>query len=126
MSSASWLAWCFHNIYEELAPKYGYKTRHETAVPFSGLPDENRELMIATCEKLLDEGVIAITYKDPHMTWPVARAGGASKMTDGHGPESGHPWWCVLCNREAGPIPAGDCPSPIDSGDQADTDPNRA
>lgn len=64
MSDASWLAWCFHNAYEELAPDFGYETRPESRVPFFRLPEANRNLMIATCQKLLDEGVIAITFID--------------------------------------------------------------
>lgn len=49
------LARRFHELYEELAPSTGYKTRPETRVPWDELPRENRFLMIAVCSVILKE-----------------------------------------------------------------------
>jgi hypothetical protein len=43
----------FHDAYEELAPKFGYETRRESAVPWSDVPRKNRLLMSAVCERVL-------------------------------------------------------------------------
>ena len=53
MKNAKELAKKFHNIYEELAPEFGYETRKGTR-EFSE-HTSNGQLMIATCERLLDE-----------------------------------------------------------------------
>ncbi len=47
------LAKLFHATYERLAPEYGYKTRKESAKPWDEVPDQNKRLMIATCEHVL-------------------------------------------------------------------------
>lgn len=64
MSDASYLASHFHRVYEELAPKFGYETRPESAVPWSQLPDGNRGLMVATVQRLLDEAFIVVLPAD--------------------------------------------------------------
>ena len=46
------LARRFHNLYEEMAPLYGYETREETRVFDVGTP--NGKLMIAVCARILD------------------------------------------------------------------------
>lgn len=46
------LAERFHNYYEKLAPKYSYKTRDDSAVPWDDVPRDNKRLMIATCEQI--------------------------------------------------------------------------
>lgn len=56
--SAEAIASAFHAAYEELAPRFGYETRPESAVPWRVLPEENRRLMIAVAQRLLDSGVI--------------------------------------------------------------------
>lgn len=48
------LARKFHEFYEELAPRFGYKTRKESALPWGEVPKENRDLMVATAEKVLE------------------------------------------------------------------------
>lgn len=48
------LAQHFHEAYEELAPEHGYKTRTASAKPWSDVPQKNKDLMIATCQRLLD------------------------------------------------------------------------
>jgi hypothetical protein len=53
MMTAEELAEFFHTTYERLAPQYGYKTREESAVPWSEVPDDNKQLMIATCAEVL-------------------------------------------------------------------------
>ena len=47
------LARLFHRFYEELAPEFGYETRTESAVPWEQVPENNRQLMIAVCERVL-------------------------------------------------------------------------
>ena len=59
MSKQSWdIAKAFHEAYESLAPDYGYKTREASAVPWEDVPEQNRRLMLATVERLLQDGVI--------------------------------------------------------------------
>jgi len=48
----------FHESYETLAPSFGYRTREESAVPWSEVPSGNKGLMIATVTVLLERGVI--------------------------------------------------------------------
>ncbi len=52
--NAEELAKLFHEKYEELAPEYGYNTRKESAVPWEGVPLNNKNLMIAVCRIVLD------------------------------------------------------------------------
>lgn len=47
------MARAFHEAYEKLAPRFGYKTREESAVSWAEVPEANRELMIATCSLVL-------------------------------------------------------------------------
>lgn len=47
------LAERFHTLYESLAPKFGYETRKESAKPWSQVPEQNKNLMIAVCEQLI-------------------------------------------------------------------------
>lgn len=48
------LARRFHETYEALAPRFGYETRRESAVPWDQVPENNRRLMVAVCAALLD------------------------------------------------------------------------
>lgn len=48
-----YVAWRFHNHYEELAPEFGYVTREPSAVPWARVPEQNRRLMIATSGHVL-------------------------------------------------------------------------
>lgn len=52
------VARAFHEMYEELAPTYGYETRRESAVAWEDLPESNKLLMVGVVAKLLDKGVI--------------------------------------------------------------------
>jgi hypothetical protein len=47
------IAKLFHDTYEELAPYFGYKTRQESAVPWDDVPEENKQLMVATVKAVL-------------------------------------------------------------------------
>lgn len=49
------LARRFHELYEELAPSHGYETRKESAVPWESVPEKNRGLMVAVCNRVLEE-----------------------------------------------------------------------
>jgi hypothetical protein len=50
----------FHEAYEALAPRFGYKTRDAGAKPWAEVPADNRALMVATVDHLLAEGVIEV------------------------------------------------------------------
>lgn len=49
------LAEFFHRQYEELAPKFGYKTRDASAVPWEEVPPQNKQLMREVCFRVLQE-----------------------------------------------------------------------
>ena len=53
MMTAEQLAQFFHETYEELAPRFSYKTRQASSVPWSQVPEPNKSLMIAVAEKVL-------------------------------------------------------------------------
>lgn len=55
---AEFIARAFHETYESLAPSHGYETRKSSRVPWEQVPDNNKTLMIATVQALLDAGVI--------------------------------------------------------------------
>jgi hypothetical protein len=50
----------FHYNYERLAPRFGYSTRPESAVPWDDVPQPNRDLMVAVVQTLVDRGVIVV------------------------------------------------------------------
>lgn len=58
MSEAETIARSFHIVYEALAPAHGYSTREESAVKWQNVPQVNRELMVATVQRLLDADII--------------------------------------------------------------------
>ena len=49
------LAKLFHETYERLAPRYGYKTREASAVPWEEVPPTNKRLMVAVAGEVLKE-----------------------------------------------------------------------
>lgn len=49
------LAQKFHETYERLAPSFGYETRKSSAKPWSEVPDNNKNLMIAVCAEILED-----------------------------------------------------------------------
>lgn len=53
--SAARLAQRFHELYEALAPSFDYETRPESAVRWEDVPENNRRLMVAVADVLLDE-----------------------------------------------------------------------
>ena len=53
--TAAQLAERFHGHYERLAPRYGYRTREESAVPWSAVPERNKMLMIHVAGEILAE-----------------------------------------------------------------------
>lgn len=61
MQEAEQLAQTFHEAYERLAPTFTYRTREESAVPWSEVPTNNKALMIATAQALLDAGYSLLT-----------------------------------------------------------------
>jgi len=52
ISKAEELAKMFHEAYEELAPEHGYETRKESAKPWEEVPEQNKNLMIATVKRV--------------------------------------------------------------------------
>lgn len=58
MTPAETIAAAFHAAYEDLAPEHGYETRKASAVAWDDVPENNRSLMIATVQRLLDAGAI--------------------------------------------------------------------
>lgn len=46
------VAQMFHEFYEHLAPRYGYKTRKASAVPWADVPENNRLLMIEVASRI--------------------------------------------------------------------------
>ncbi len=58
MNPAELIAQNFHATYETLAPEHGYETRKASAVAWDNVPDNNKALMIATVQNMLDMGII--------------------------------------------------------------------
>ncbi len=46
------IARAFHEVYERLAPDFGYKTREESAKPWEEVPEQNKALMTAVVTEL--------------------------------------------------------------------------
>jgi hypothetical protein len=60
ITEAEMIARAFHEAYERLAPDFGYRTREESAKPWGQVPDQNKGLMVAVVQDLLDNQVIRI------------------------------------------------------------------
>lgn len=58
-SDAEVIAQLFHEAYESLAPEHGYRTREASAKPWAEVPEQNKALMVATVQTLLDAGALA-------------------------------------------------------------------
>jgi len=52
---AEQLAQRFHELYEELAPQFNYETRRASRTEWSNVPQNNKDLMIAVCTRILEE-----------------------------------------------------------------------
>jgi hypothetical protein len=74
------IARAFHEVYERLAPNYGWGTQKRSRVAWEALPPQNRDLMIATISFLIAEDVI-LTPND--LTVALAEQATANR----------HPWW---------------------------------
>lgn len=48
------LARMFHKYYERFAPKYGWKTREESARPWRKVCRTNKRLMTEVCQKVIE------------------------------------------------------------------------
>ena len=53
-STAEELAEWFHDNYEEVSLKQGWKTQANCQVPFTDLPESNKRTMIEVCQRLLN------------------------------------------------------------------------
>lgn len=69
MTHAEMIAGLFHATYETLAPEHGYKTREASAVDWDAVPANNKALMVATVQHLIDMGTIA---PGPIVAWSKA------------------------------------------------------
>jgi hypothetical protein len=58
MREAEEIARAFHEAYETLAPAHGYETREASRKPWEDVPEQNRGLMVAVVQSLVDAGVI--------------------------------------------------------------------
>ena len=59
------LARLFHETYERYAPDFGYETRKDSAVPWEDVPQQNKDLMVAVADHVLDQVLTLIgTYVD--------------------------------------------------------------
>lgn len=68
--TAEELAQAFHESYERRAPSFGYSTREESAKPWSEVPENNRRLMVAVCDEMLNRmpvlaGLMALKVDGP-------------------------------------------------------------
>lgn len=52
------IAKAFHEVYEDLAPEFGWDTQERSRKDWAEVPPENKQLMLAVVEQLLDMGVI--------------------------------------------------------------------
>ena len=59
MAAAEQIAQEFHESYERQALDHGYRTREASAKPWADVPPQNKQLMIAVVQDLLDRSVIA-------------------------------------------------------------------
>lgn len=66
--TAEELARLFHETYERLAPKFGYRTRKASAVPWDEVPVANRLLMVAVADDVLR--VLAVQPASPTQEVP--------------------------------------------------------
>lgn len=57
---AEHVAKAFHESYENLAPKFNYETRKASAVAWDDVPENNKQLMIAVVESLINDGIIRV------------------------------------------------------------------
>lgn len=55
MKDAEDVARRFHEVYETLAPSFGWETQERSSVPWDELPEENRKLMVAVCRLVIPE-----------------------------------------------------------------------
>lgn len=55
MQKAEILAKRFHELYEELAPTFDYKTRRASRVEWKDVPPNNKNLMIAVCNRIIED-----------------------------------------------------------------------
>lgn len=68
------IAAAFHATYEQLAPNFGYETKLESRKSWGEVPEQNRALMRATVQRLLDDGLIS-TVKGRPLTLDEERIG---------------------------------------------------
>lgn len=109
---AATLARRFHEAYEALAPAFGYRTREASAKPWGDVPIQNKKLMIATAQAVLESWPLTEAADVPTacvcLNWAgdmrVPRPNGHHPLCDGtgqHRVEIEHPGNCPLATEEA-------------------------
>lgn len=76
------LAQRFHEIYERLAPRFGYATRLESALPWDEVPENNRRLMVAVCAEVLSAGTECGGLSAPAPSGPTGESGAAESQAE--------------------------------------------
>lgn len=62
--TAEELAQLFHETYERLAPSFRYKTREASAKPWAEVPEQNKKLMTAVCEEVMDRLDASLCFRN--------------------------------------------------------------
>lgn len=92
MSDNDWaeaVARRFHEVYERLAPLFGYETRPASAVPWEQVPEDNRALMVRTVEEAFENarGPSGTIYCAPDEPVFILRKGRMARLLDHETPE---------------------------------------
>lgn len=74
-NTAELIAKTFHANYEAIAPQFGYETRESSAVEWENVPDQNKQLMIATVMRTFETRHIPCTHAE--LTCPC---GGSERL----------------------------------------------
>jgi hypothetical protein len=72
------IARLFHEIYERLAPEFGYKTREESAVPWEDVPEPNQMLMKSTVAEVIEKANLIPLDK----IWACSECGDSGNILD--------------------------------------------
>lgn len=83
-NTAERIAQAFHEAYERLAPQFSYTTRKRSAVPWEDVPADNKALMVATVNSLLDEGLIVATAEVADLRQAVGLLNSMVKSGEDH------------------------------------------
>src|ERR1700691_491908 len=105
-SGAAWsdeivyLAEIFHDIYEAEAQRFGWQS--QTPVPFSELPEANKQTMLCTVERVLGQ---MVAYRDAYKDEQITRCEHDFRWREIDLLIGGPVGWCPACGepRHEGP-----------------------